>query len=106
MITITDHAKHRAKQRCGIKAKGVERLASIAFEKGLTHAETKGKLNNYITSLYFYNETANNIRLYGDKIYIFCNEVLVTVLDTPRKYRQLVQKLIDRRSDNAAEKAN
>jgi hypothetical protein len=99
MITITNHAKHRAKERCGIKAKGVERLASIAFEKGLTHAETKGPLNAYITSLYFYNETANNIRLYGDKVYIFSGRVLVTVLDTPRKYRQLVQKLINRRNE-------
>jgi hypothetical protein len=106
MITITDHAKHRAKERCGIKEKGVERLASIAFTKGLTHSETTGPLNAYITSLYFYNETANNIRLYGDKCYIFCNEVLVTVLDTPRKYRQIVKKLIDRRTDNATTKAN
>lgn len=98
MITITNHAKHRAKERCGIKSKGVERLANIAFEKGITHAETTGSLNGYITSLYYYNGQANNIRLYGDKIYIFCNEVLVTVLDTPHRYRNIVQKLMNRRT--------
>jgi hypothetical protein len=82
------------RKRCG---KSMDRLADIAFEKGLTHAETSGSLHAYLTSLYFYNGTADNIRIYGDKVYIFCNQVLVTVLDLPNKYKNAVRKLMDRR---------
>jgi hypothetical protein len=99
VLDVTHHGTKRIRERCGIKAKGVDRLAKIAFEKGLTHSETKGELKRYITSLYFYNKTANNIRIYGDKVYIFCDEVLVTVLDLPRTYRNIVNKLM-RRRDN------
>lgn len=97
MIEITEHAKDRMRERCGVKRKSVERLAKIAYEKGLTHAETAGALNGYLTSLYFYNGTANNIRLYGDKIYIFCNDVLVTVYDTPKRFQGTVNKLMRKR---------
>jgi hypothetical protein len=76
----------------------MDRLAKIAFEKGLTHAETAGPLRRYLDSLYLYNETADNIRLYGDKIYIFCGDILVTVLNTPRKFRGIVEKAMRRKS--------
>jgi hypothetical protein len=99
MIQVTAHGKERMHERCGIKLKSVERLAKIAFEKGLTHADVSGSLNGYLTSLYFYNGTANNIRLYGDKIYIFCNDVLVTVYDTPKRFLPLVNKLMRKRRD-------
>jgi hypothetical protein len=96
VIEITAHGHRRIKQRCG---KSMDRLAQIAFERGLTHSETSGVLGRYIDSLYLYNGTANNIRLYGDKIYVFCNDILVTVLDTPRKYRNIVDKAMRRRLD-------
>jgi hypothetical protein len=94
MISITRHAKRRIKIRCG---KSMDRLAEIAFNRGLTHAETTGSLNKYVTYVHMKNTEANNIRLYGDKIYIFCNEVLITVMEIPHKYRVLVKKLIDKR---------
>lgn len=37
------------------------------------------------------------LRVYGDKIYIFCGKVLVTVLDLPLMYRGAVNSLIRRR---------
>ena len=99
MIEVTMHAKERIHERCGIKLKSTERLARIAYEKGLTHADTAGFLNGYLTSLYFFNGTANNIRLYGDKIYIFCNDVLVTVYDTPKRFQNTVNKLMRKRRE-------
>lgn len=94
MITVTMHGKRRIHERCGVGSKAANRLAGIAFDKGINPSETVGQLNGYLNSLYLYNGQANNIRLYGDKIYIFCNDVLVTVFDTPRKYRNIVNKLI------------
>lgn len=81
----------------------MDRLAQIAFTKGLTRCETTGSLRKYIDALYRYNGTANNIRLYGDKVYIFCNKVLVTVLDTPKVYRNSVNKLMQKRRLNGEE---
>jgi hypothetical protein len=106
MLEITRHGKHRIHKRCGIKSKGAERLAKIAFERGLTHAETTGSLNGYLTRLYMYNRQANNIRLYGDKVYVFCDETLVTVLDTPLKYRRLVNKLMEKKKHDREDKNN
>ncbi len=63
--------------------KACERMAQKAYDDGITHAQTKGRLSKWITSLYFRNKNANNIRLYGDKAYIFCDEVLVTVIQIP-----------------------
>jgi hypothetical protein len=99
MIEITQHAKTRTRKRCGIKSKGVDRLAKIAFGKGLSHADVSGSLKGYVTSLYDFNGQANNIRLYGDKVYVFCNEVLVTVYNTPRKYQNTVNILMRKKRE-------
>lgn len=58
-------------------------MAQKAFDDGISHSQTKGRLNKWITSLYFRNKHANNIKLYGDKAYIFCSETLVTVIQIP-----------------------
>jgi hypothetical protein len=64
-------------------------MADKAFTDGIRHSDTRGRLNKWVTSLYFYNRTADNIRLYGDKAYIFAESTLVTVIQIPpdlRKY--------------------
>ncbi len=96
-IDITIHGKRRIKKRCGVNSKGAERLANIVFEQGLTHAEVTGSLKRYMDFLFLYNGQANNVRLYGDKTYKFCDEVLVTVLNTPKKYRSIVNKLMEKK---------
>lgn len=45
-------------------------------------------------SLYFKNKNANNIRLYGDKAYIFCDKVLVTVIQIPTGLMKDFKKMI------------
>ena len=82
-MDVSKHAEDRLRVRCGFNRKTYERMAKKAYDDGITHAQTKGRLNKWITSLYFRNKNANNIRLYGDKAYIFCDEVLVTVIQIP-----------------------
>lgn len=69
-------------------------MANKAFEEGITHSQTKGRLNKWVTSLYFKNKSANNIRLYGDKAYIFCDKVLVTVIQIPIGLMKDFKKMI------------
>jgi len=103
-IKVTNHGKDRMRKRCGINAKAVKRLAKIAYRKGLSIEDTKGSLNGYLQSLYYYNRTANNIRLYGEQVYIFCDDTLVTVLNTPQRYKKLINKLM--RKKKHEEKSN
>ena len=82
-MQVTKHAKERMKERCGIKEKSADRMAKIAYEKGLKHRDLTGNLKKWVDSLYFKNRAANQIRLYGDKAYIFQNEKLITVIQIP-----------------------
>lgn len=82
-MIVTKHAKERMKERCGLKEKSVDRMAKIAYEKGLRHGDLTGNLKKWVDSLYFYDRRANQIRLYGDKAYIFHNEKLITVIQIP-----------------------
>lgn len=93
-MQISKHAKKRLKERCGFNIKSQNRMAQKAFKDGITHKQTKGMLNKWITSLYFKNKKANNIRIYGDKAYIFCNEILVTVIQVPANLRRNLKDMI------------
>jgi len=97
IVKVTSHGTARTRQRCGIKKKSVQRIAAIAFKKGISIKDTTGSLNRYLQYLYHYNETADNIRIYGDKVYIFCGNVLVTVLNVPHKYKNRVNMLMRER---------
>ena len=93
-MNISNHARKRMKERCGFNKKTQERMAGKAFEDGITHAQTKGTLNKWVTSLYFKNKKANNIRLYGDYAYIFCGEVLVTVIAIPASLKRGLKSML------------
>ena len=92
-MIVTKHAKQRMKQRCGINEKSTDRMAKIAFEKGLKHSDLTGNLKKWVDGLYFYNKNANNIRLYGDKAYIFRNTKLITVIQIPHNLVKEADKL-------------
>jgi len=82
-MKVTEHAKNRMKERCGLNKKSKDRIVQKVFHEGIRHCETKGRLNKWVTSLWGRNKSANEIRLYGGKAYIFCGETLVTVLPIP-----------------------
>lgn len=84
---ITEHAYERAKERLGWKHDVLDKMAKKALTEGIQHKETKGTLHKYITKLWFEYKHCNNIRIYGENIYFFCDNKLITL------YR-LDQKLI------------
>lgn len=87
---LTNHAKDRLKERAGI-SKSNDRILELALTRGISHSETKGKLNKYLTKLYFYNETANNIKVYQEKVFIFDDKVLITVLNLPNELKKYLK---------------
>mgnify|MGYP003571335509 CR=1 FL=1 len=91
-LEISDHARKRIKERCGVRnRKAISRLVRKAFEEGLTHRDVTGKLCKYVDSLYLKYHRGNQIRLFGDKAYIFDNEILITVLPIPHNLLNLVE---------------
>lgn len=81
---ITEHAYEKAKERLNWKAKVLDKMAQKAFDEGIQHKDTKGTLRKYITKLWFRHKHCNNIRIYGENIYFFCDQRLITLyrLDT------------------------
>ncbi len=93
-MKVTKHANKRIRERCGINRKSCERVAKLALERGVPHNRTKGRLNKWVTKVYFKNEKANNIRIYGDKAYIFSDETLITVIQIPQEITKDLKSMI------------
>ena len=89
---ITDHARERAKERLGWNHSALDRMAERALNEGVAHTHTRGRLNRYLGKLYMERKKANNTRLYGEHVFIFSNEVLITVFPLPREMRAAAQK--------------
>lgn len=67
-------------------------MAEKALNEGVAHSQTRGRLNRYLDKLYLDHGKANNTRLYGEHVFIFCNDVLITVFHLPRDMRPAVHK--------------
>lgn len=93
VIVVTNHALKRLSERLGLSKMSAMRIAERAFEEGIKHSETRGNLNKWVTSLYFVNKRANNIRLYGDKAFIFIDNSLITILQIPHNLMKEVNKI-------------
>lgn len=92
MARVTNHAAKRTKERLGIPKRISEKNADQALKLGIKHSDTSGSLHRYITSLYWKQQTANNIRIYCENVYIFHNDTLITVFPLPQKYRSTVEQ--------------
>lgn len=93
-MEVSRHANQRIRERVGVGKSTVDKVAAKALERGVPHNKTKGRLNKWITEQYFYNERANNIRIYGEKAYIFRFEKLITVVPLPRDLAKDLKKMI------------
>ncbi|MGV6830291.1 MAG: hypothetical protein ACWA5P_01855 [bacterium] len=82
-MIITTHAYGRAKERLSWKKPTLERMAERALLNGKTHAQSRGRLKKYIDKLWFKNKTANNIKIYGQNLYIFHGSTLITLYRLP-----------------------
>lgn len=90
IVQITNHAKERIGKRCGIPKKAFERSVQKAFDKGLRREECVKELRKYLDYLFLSHKNGNNIKVYGNHAYIFCDTRLITVLTLPNKYRKLL----------------
>lgn len=95
-VKVSHHAFQRIRERCGLNRKSAERLAQRAFERGIKHEQTKGRLNKWVTSQYFRNENIDNLIIYGDNIYLFDGNILVTVFRVPHDLLKNIEYMVRR----------
>lgn len=93
-VVITRHAEKRLAERSGLNRSAMQRMCNRAFYNGVKHSDTRGRLNKWVTSLYFRNTKANNLRLYGDKVFIFSGNTLVTVMQIPNNLKKDLQAML------------
>lgn len=93
MTRVTNHAARRTKERLGLPKKLSHKNAENALRYGIRHSDTSGSLNRYISALYWKHETANNVRIYCNNVYIFHGETLITIFPLPQKYRKTAARI-------------
>lgn len=97
--TITKHAKKRIRERMGVQKKSVDSVANKAYAKGLTHGETKGNLNKFISGVIGKNHRVGaEVRVYAEKVFLFNDTKLITVLPLPTDLRSAANKLYKKKN--------
>lgn len=93
-VIITDHAFRRAKERCSLSKKALRRTAEKAYFDGYDHAKLKGRIRRYIDKrLMQYKKRGVRIKIYGEYMYIFTSNVLVTLFGIPNDFKAYVKEL-------------
>lgn len=95
-MKLTRHSIERGEERLNLSVQAFARTAKTALTLGITHSQTRGKLNRYINTLYLREQSANNIRIYGEHIYLFTGETLITVFNLPNDFKAVVAKIRER----------
>jgi|SRR5579859_1617971 len=90
-ILITEHAYERADERLSLRRESFYRLAVKAFEQGIQHSDAKGRLKKYIDGLWFKYKKANNVRIYGENVFFFKGETLITVYQIPHELKVYIK---------------
>lgn len=99
MPKLTKHSITRLEQRCGVSKKNAPIVAKRAFKQGITHAETHGNLHRFLDTLYLSQKKGTNMRIYGNAVYVFKEDVLITVINIPNNLMKDVKELKEERSN-------
>lgn len=94
MPQLSKHGKSRMKNRCGIHACDIKKVSRRAYRKGIPHNETTGDLHKYLDGIFLRHKNATNSRIYGDVIYLFKEDKLITALKMPENLMKRKNELI------------
>ena len=93
MVAITTHAQRRLKERAGMNKNTAKKVAERAYCTGISFDNASSDIRKYISRVYMsHDKIANNIRIYGNIVYIFDNRTLITVFQMPQ---ELVKQIED-----------
>ena len=87
-LVISNHAYKRARQRISWSRNALNRMTVLAYTCCIRRYQLKGKLKYFTNDLMFGYEKQSNIRIYGEVIYIFRHQTLVTLYQIPSDLRK------------------
>lgn len=93
---VSRHARKRLKERSGLNKKAIQRMVDMAYTQGIRHSQMKGRLHKWVTSVACKGiSNATNIRAYGDKLYLFDRNILVTVIQIPPNLLKDIKNMVN-----------
>lgn len=95
-MKVAKHATERADERMGLSPEPFRKMAGKAFKDGITHAQANGAFKRYLTRIYLAKRNANNLRVYGEFVYLFHGEILITVYNLPNEFKEVAKKIKQR----------
>ena len=101
MAKVTNHAKRRMHSRIGITKGIAQKQAVKVLRNGIKHEETLGNLNRWMNAEFLRYRTANNMRYYAGKLYIFDGEVLITVLNANQDFESSLSEYVEEKAYKA-----
>lgn len=83
-MVVTNHAYKRSLERSGLNRKATERMLNKIWSDGISAEETTGKIKHWLDTVQDRSlNDLSKILLYGDKAYLFHDDILITVLQVP-----------------------
>lgn len=101
MAKVTNHAKRRMQSRIGITKGIAQKQALKVLRTGIKHEETLGDLHRWMDAEFLRYRTANNMRYYAGKLYIFDGEVLITVLNANQDFESSLSEYVEEKAFKA-----
>jgi len=87
--------------RIGITKGIAQKQAVKVLRDGIKHEETMGDLNRWMNAEFLRYHTANNMRYYAGKLYIFDGEVLITVLNANQDFESSLSEYVEEKAYKA-----
>ena len=84
-LVISRHAYTRMKERNGWNKKAASRMVQKVYTEGLRPEQVKGYLKGWINNKADYAKEGNELVLFGEKLYIFNGNTMLTVIPTPSR---------------------
>ena len=97
MPRLTKHSISRLEQRCGVSKKNAPTVARRAFRTGITHTETHGNLHRFLDSIYLSQKKGTNMRIYGNAVFVFKEDILITVINIPDNLMNDVKEIKEKK---------
>ena len=95
-VVISNHSIDRIRERMGCNKKSCLRIAELAYKKGITRNDVTGNLSTYMGYTKTKSQKDTEIKLYGDKCFVFIKDenaiVLLTVMQIPTKLMKAKNK--------------
>ena len=94
---MSKHGEDRVRERCKIPKKAIEKMTETAFQIGIKHGNTTGRLKRFLDYQWAKGNGFGAIKLYNNKVWIFGDgSDLITVFELPTIYKAAYRKMAGR----------